>query len=56
MLIDWLCFRIVMAWPIPLPDCRESRTFSWILARAGRHANKTPNVERNRPERSEGPR
>jgi len=44
MLIDWLCFRIVMAWPIPLPDCRESRTFSWILARAGRHANKTPNA------------
>lgn len=45
MLIDWMCYRIVMAWPLPLPDCRESRVFSWLLARAGRYANTTPNVQ-----------
>lgn len=36
--IGWLCFRIVMAWPLPLPDCRENRAFAWILARAGEYA------------------
>jgi len=39
MLIDWLCYRIVMVWPLPLPDCREHRAFAWLLARAGRYAN-----------------
>lgn len=37
--IGWLCFRIVMAWPLPLPDCRENRAFAWILARAGEYAD-----------------
>ena len=45
MLIDWLCYRIVMVWPQPLPDCREHRAFAWLLARAGRYANKTPNAQ-----------
>ncbi len=50
MLTDWICYRIVMAWPLPLPDCRESRAFAWILSRAGRYANKTPNAALNRRE------
>jgi hypothetical protein len=45
MLIDWMCYRIVMAWPLPLPDCRDNRAFAWCLARAGRYANTTSNVE-----------
>jgi hypothetical protein len=45
MLIDWMCYRIVMAWPLPLPDCRDSRAFAWCLARAGAYADPTPNVE-----------
>lgn len=49
--IGWLCFRIVMAWPLPLPDCRENRAFAWILARAGEYADPMmPNAElRGRP-------
>lgn len=43
MLIDWMCYRIVMAWPLPLPDCRENRVFAWCLARAGAYADPTPN-------------
>lgn len=38
-LLDWLCYRIVMAWPLPLPDSRDNRAFAWILARAGEYAN-----------------
>lgn len=49
MLIDWMCYRIVMAWPLPLPDCRDSRAFAWCLARAGAYADPTPNVELTRP-------
>lgn len=45
MLIDWMCYRIAMAWPLPLPDCRENRVFAWCLARAGIYANQTPNGE-----------
>lgn len=44
MLIDWMCYRIVMAWPLPLPDCRENRVFAWCLARAGAYADPTPNA------------
>lgn len=40
--IRWLCYRIVMALPLPLPDCRENRAFAWILARAGEYANPMP--------------
>lgn len=43
MLIDWMCYRIVMAWPLPLPDCRENRVFAWCLARAGAYADPMPN-------------
>ena len=44
--LGWLCYRIVMAWPLPLPDCRENRAFAWILARAGENADPmTPNVK-----------
>jgi hypothetical protein len=39
MLIDWVCYRVVMAWPLPLPDCRDNRVFAWCLARAGRYAH-----------------
>ena len=38
-LLDWLCYVLVMAWPLPLPDVRTHRLFGWILQRAGRHAN-----------------
>lgn len=47
MLIDWMCYRIVMAWPLPLPDCRENRVFAWCLARAGAYADPTPNASGN---------
>lgn len=54
--IGWLCFRIVMAWPLPLPDCRENRAFAWILARAGEYADPMmPNDQHNRTPRSGGP-
>jgi hypothetical protein len=39
-----MCWQIVMAWPLPLPDCRENRVFAWLLAWAGDYANTTPNV------------
>lgn len=39
MFINWLCYRIVMAWPIPLPDCNENRVFGWCLARAGAYVD-----------------
>ena len=48
-MIDWLCYRIVMAWPLPMPDCRENRAFAWMLARAGRYANTTPNARNEAP-------
>ena len=42
--IGWLCYRIVMAWPLPLPHCSENRAFAWILERAGEYADPmTPN-------------
>ena len=44
MLIDWMCYRIVMAWPLPLPDCHENRVFAWCLSRAGAYADPTPNA------------
>jgi len=34
--VDYLCFRIVMAWPGFVP---RGKVFSWLLARAGRYAN-----------------
>ena len=44
--IGWLCYRIVMALPLPLPDCRENRSFAWILEMAGEYADPmTPNAE-----------
>lgn len=44
--IGWLCYRIVMAWPLPLPDCRENRSFAWILEMAGEYEDPmTPNAE-----------
>lgn len=36
---DWMCFRIVMAWPGSLPDCRNSHVFGFLLANAGRFAS-----------------
>jgi hypothetical protein len=47
-IIGWLCYRIVMAWPHPLPHCGKNRAFAWLLARAGEYATSTPNVLGNR--------
>ena len=44
-LLGWLCWRIVMAWPEPLPNCGENRLFAWCLARAGEYADSTPNAK-----------
>lgn len=39
LLVDWLCLRLIMAWPHPWPDCGKNRVFAEMLARAGRYAN-----------------
>lgn len=54
MLIDWMCYRIVMAWPLPLPDCRDSRVFAWCLARAGAYADPTHNEQGQRQDAAGG--
>ena len=41
--IGWICYRIVMAWPHPLPT--ETRWFAWMLGWAGYYADPPPNAE-----------
>jgi hypothetical protein len=36
-MIDWLCYRAVMA--LPPVNVRSSALYAWALARAGRYAN-----------------
>lgn len=43
--LGWLCWQIVMAWPVAWPS---GAVAGWILAWAGDYANEPPNALVNR--------